>query len=78
MEKMGLSQDDDNNLGFSGDENGGDDSVVVVDSDADLLINGMKDVVIAPAGYSYTGKLEFLLFWSRCQSSTPQFYQPDQ
>ena len=47
MEKMGLSQDDDDKLGFSGDENDGDDSVVVVDSDADSLINGMKDDVIA-------------------------------
>ena len=62
MEKMGLSQDDDDKLGFSGDENNGDDSVVVVDSNADSLINAMKDSVIAPVGYSYTGKLVFLCF----------------
>ena len=71
MEKMGLSQDDDGKLGFSGDENGGDDSMVVLDSDVDSLINGMKDGVIAPVGYSYTGKLAFL-----CFGPVSKFYSP--
>ena len=69
-----LSQDDDDKLGFSGDENNGDDSVVVVDSDVDLLMNNMKDGVIAPVGYSTPPSWHsFVLV--RCRSSTPQFYQ---
>ena len=68
---MGLSQDDDDKLGFSGDEDDGDDSVVVVDSDVDSLINGMKDGVITPVGYSYTGKLAFL-----CFGLVSKFYSP--
>jgi len=64
---MGLSPDDDNKLGFSGDEDDSDDSVVVVDSDVDSL----KDGVIAPVGYCYTGKLAFLCFGPVSTSYSP-------
>jgi hypothetical protein len=70
-ERMGLSPDDDDKLGFSGDEDGGDDSVVVVDSDVDSLMSNLKDGVIAPVGYCYTGKLAFL-----CFVPVSKFYSP--
>ena len=70
-ERMGLSPDDDDKLGFSGDEDGGDDSVVVVDSDVDSLMSNLKDGVIAPIGYFYTGKLVFL-----CFGPVSKFYSP--
>ena len=69
--RMGLSQDDDNKLGFSGDEDDGDDSVVVVDSDVDLLMSNLKDGVIAPVGYCYTSKLAFLCFGPVSKSYSP-------
>ena len=69
---MGLSPDDDNKLGFSGDDDDGDDSsVVVVDSDVDSLMSNLKDGVIAPVGYCYTGKLAFL-----CFGPVSKFYSP--
>jgi len=70
-ERMGLSPDDDNKLGFSGDEDDGDDSVVVVDSDVDLLMSYLKDSVLASVGYCYTGKLAFL-----CFGPVSRFYSP--
>ena len=68
---MGLSPDDDNKLGFSGDEDNGDDSVVVVDSDVDSLMSNLKDGVRAPVGYCYTGKLAFLCFGPVSKSYSP-------
>jgi hypothetical protein len=45
-ERMGLDTDDDDKLAFSGDEDGGDDTVVaVVDSDVDSLMSNLKDGV---------------------------------
>ena len=70
-ERMGLSPDDDNKLGFSGDEDDGDDSVVVVDSDVDSLMSNLKDSVLASVGYCYTGKLAFL-----CFGPVSRFYSP--
>ena len=70
-ERMGLSPDNDNKLGFSGDEDGGDDSVVVVDSDVDSLMSNLKDSVLASVGYCYTGKSAFL-----CFGSVSRFYSP--
>ncbi len=71
INRMGLSQDDDNRLVFlSGDEFEDDaGSVVVVNSNVDLLIS--KDGMIAPVGYSYTGKLAFL-----CFGPVSKFYPP--
>jgi hypothetical protein len=68
---MGLSPDDDDKLGFSGDYDDGDDSVVVVDSDVDSLMSNLKDGVIAQVGYFYTGKLAFL-----CFGPVSKFYSP--
>ena len=68
---MGLSLDDDDKLGFSGDYDDGDDSVVVVDSDVDMLMSNLKDGVIAQVGYFYTGKLAFL-----CFGPVSKFYSP--
>jgi hypothetical protein len=68
---MGLSLDDDDKLGFSGDDDDGNDSVVVVDSDVDMLMSNLKDGVIAPVGYFYTGKLAFL-----CFGPVSKFYSP--
>jgi hypothetical protein len=68
-DRMGLSPDDDDKLGFFGDDDNGDDSVVVVD--VDLLMSILKDGVIAPVGYSYTGKLVFL-----CFGPVSKFYSP--
>ena len=68
---MGLCPDDDDKLGFSGDDDDGDDSVVVVDSDVDSLMSNLKDGVIAPIGYFYTGKLVFL-----CFGPVSKFYSP--
>ena len=72
-ERMGLDTDDDDKLGFSGDEDGGDDTVVaVVDSDVDLLMSNLKDGVICPpVCYWYTGKLGFL-----CFGPVSKFYSP--
>ena len=72
-ERMGLDTDDDDKLGFSGDEDGGDDTVVaVVDSDVDSLMSNLKDGVICPPDcYWYTGKLAFL-----CFGPVSKFYSP--
>jgi hypothetical protein len=45
--------------------------VVVVDSDVDSLMSNLKDGVIAPVGYFYTGKLVFL-----CFGPVSKFYSP--
>jgi hypothetical protein len=44
---------------------------VVVDSDVDSLMSNLKDGVIAPVGYCYTGKLAFL-----CFVPVSKFYSP--
>jgi hypothetical protein len=70
--RMGVSPDDDKRLGYlSGGDEDEDDagSVVVVNSDVDLL--NSKDGMIAPVGYSYTGKLAFL-----CFGPVSKFYSP--
>jgi hypothetical protein len=73
-DRMGLSLDDDDKLGFSGDVNNGDDSVVVVDSDVDSLLSNLKDGVIAPlVTVTPVSCRSFVLV--RCRSSIPQSYQ---
>jgi hypothetical protein len=71
-DRMGGSPDDDKRLGYlSGGDKDKDDagSVVVVNSDIDLL--NSKGGMIAPVGYSYTGKLAFL-----CFGPLSKFYSP--
>ena len=80
-DQMGLSPDDDNKLGFSADddklgfptddEDNGGVSLVVEEIDVDLLMSNLKNGVIAPVGYSYTGKLVFI-----CFGPVSKFYSP--
>ncbi len=71
-DKMGLPPDDDDKLGFSADDDDvGDDSVVVVDIDVDLLMSNLKNGVITPVGCNYTSKLAFI-----CSSPVSEFYSP--
>ena len=69
-DKKGLSPDDDDKLGFSADDDdNGDDSVVVIDIDVDSLMGNLKNSMIAPVGYSNTGKLAFI-----CVGPVSEFY----
>ena len=80
-DQMGLSPDDDDKLGFSADDvklgffaddkNNGDASVVVKKIDVDFLMSNLKNGMIAPVGYSYTGKLAFI-----CFDPVSKFYSP--